>query len=251
MGSVFCEGLTHAAMYARFRPQVPASLVNYILSFLQEKCKGPMNNAIDVGCGSGQSTRVLSSHFKNVVGFDISEAQVAEANKLEKLANVSYKVNRAEKLPCETQSVQLVNAGQACHWFDLSKFFIEADRVLVPGGVIALYGYQFPMPIWENKTEKLTKLFTDLYLDSLHGYIKKESLDVYYSNYRNLRFRIPFEDYVQIRNETLYAEHQATVADFVGYISSWSSFQNFQTQHGQEAAYDILNTFETNHKVRH
>lgn len=42
----------------------------------------------------------------------------------------------AEKLPFDAQSLQLITAGQACHWFDLPKFYAEADRVLVSGKVI-------------------------------------------------------------------------------------------------------------------
>ena len=40
-----------------------------------------------------------------------------------------------------TSSVHLVTTCQAVHWFDLPAFYREVDRVLVPGGVLAIYGY--------------------------------------------------------------------------------------------------------------
>lgn len=44
-----------------------------------------------------------------------------------------HRVSGAESLPFPDSSLQLVTAGQACHWFDMPKFLKEADRVLVPG----------------------------------------------------------------------------------------------------------------------
>ncbi len=35
--------------------------------------------AVDVGCGTGSSTRPLAEHFKDVVGVDVSETQLEEA----------------------------------------------------------------------------------------------------------------------------------------------------------------------------
>jgi hypothetical protein len=39
-------------------------------------------------------------------------------------------------------------------------------------------------------------------------------------------------------------KHNATVSDLVGYVSSWSAFQNYQTQEGEEKAADILHRLE-------
>ena len=41
----------------------------------------PNSIAIDVGCGPGNSTRPLAEYFDQVIGCDISETQVAEAQK--------------------------------------------------------------------------------------------------------------------------------------------------------------------------
>jgi 2-polyprenyl-3-methyl-5-hydroxy-6-metoxy-1,4-benzoquinol methylase len=43
----------------------------------KERRKG--GTMIDVGCGSGQSTRVWSPYFSKVYGFDVSETQISEA----------------------------------------------------------------------------------------------------------------------------------------------------------------------------
>ena len=50
--------------------------------------------AVDIGCGTGQSTRPLSPYFENVLGFDISEAQLENAKKEETPNNVEYRYVR-------------------------------------------------------------------------------------------------------------------------------------------------------------
>ena len=47
--------------------------------------------AVDVGCGSGQSTPLVAQYFKTVTGLDISKAQLDEAIKKNDLPNVHYK----------------------------------------------------------------------------------------------------------------------------------------------------------------
>ena len=50
-----------------------------------------MKLAVDIGCGTGQSTRPLAPYFENVLGFDISEAQVENAKKEDTPENVEYR----------------------------------------------------------------------------------------------------------------------------------------------------------------
>jgi ubiquinone/menaquinone biosynthesis C-methylase UbiE len=48
-----------------------------------------------VGCGSGQSTRLISPYFKRVIGTDVSESQVEEAKKqcpTSEILNISFRL---------------------------------------------------------------------------------------------------------------------------------------------------------------
>ncbi|PIO15106.1 hypothetical protein AB205_0152960, partial [Aquarana catesbeiana] len=51
----------------------------------------PYGFAVDVGCGTGQNTRILAPYFKKVLGIDISEAQAEEAKKATVSPNVTYR----------------------------------------------------------------------------------------------------------------------------------------------------------------
>lgn len=53
----------------------------------------------------------------------------------------------AEELPVAVGEVDLVTAMTAAHWFDRQKFLVEADRVLRPGGCLALLSYTLDMEL--------------------------------------------------------------------------------------------------------
>ena len=74
------EGVSHSEIYAKYRPVPPKSLVEQMISLLGEEGGGTEGRmALDVGCGSGQFTRLLPSHFSKVLATDISQAQVDQA----------------------------------------------------------------------------------------------------------------------------------------------------------------------------
>ena len=59
------------------------NIVFFFFVFLLQKL------AVDVGCGTGQSTRILSPFFRRVLGLDVSQAQIENARK-ESVDNVEF-----------------------------------------------------------------------------------------------------------------------------------------------------------------
>lgn len=47
---------------------------------------------MDLGCGTGQNSRLLAPHFQQVVGMDISESQLEEARAVQGFPTLSYKL---------------------------------------------------------------------------------------------------------------------------------------------------------------
>ena len=79
------EGDEHSKIYALYRPTPPISLIEEILEKVPQK-----GLALDVGCGTGQNTRILAPYFGKVLGLDISETQIKIANE-NPLENVEFK----------------------------------------------------------------------------------------------------------------------------------------------------------------
>ena len=133
-----------ANLYKTFRPRQPQEVYNCIIKYYKDKhVSDPFTLAVDIGCGPGISTVPLASYFNHVIGIDISEAQISQANSA--IENVSYKVGRGEDLHfCDDESVDLVTMMAAFHWLDRERIYDELWRVLKPNGVIAICTY------WHN-----------------------------------------------------------------------------------------------------
>jgi SAM-dependent methyltransferase len=202
--------------YARFRPEYPASLAAYLASLAPNRAL-----AVDVGCGNGQLTRLLATHFSSVSGFDPSEDQIRH---IRDQANVSYQCAAAEDLPLLSHSASLITAAQAAHWFDLPRFYAEARRVAVPGAVLALISYS----VLSLDTGALNERFARFYWDEIGPYWPAERKLVD-SGYATLDF--PFAE-VPVAPIDLQLEWGLDA--FLGYISTWSAVRRAK-EAGQQA----------------
>ena len=133
------EGSDLAAAYDMFRPMYPEVVFDTISTFMKENgCPG-FDVAVDVACGSGQSTFSLCNLFQKVIGVDISEAQIANARvkvttNLQDSKRIEFIVGNAHDLPLESSSADLITCATAWHWLDPELFYREAKRVLEPKG---------------------------------------------------------------------------------------------------------------------
>ncbi|GFO26418.1 S-adenosyl-l-methionine-dependent methyltransferase [Plakobranchus ocellatus] len=128
--------------YSKNRHQYSDELFKTIVDYCKESIPD-LNVAVDVGCGPGSSTLGFAKYFKKVIGVDISESQIACAPK--DVRNVEFRVGSSDKLPfIESGSVDLFCAGASFFLMPQKETFAEADRVLRPGGTIAIFGYSSP-----------------------------------------------------------------------------------------------------------
>lgn len=94
---------------------------------------------VDLGAGTGLLTRDLLRHQFRVVAIEPDAAMLALAEqRLSGVPRYCGAVGRAEEIPLPAQSVDLVTAAQAFHWFEPQCARAECLRVLRPGGLIAL-----------------------------------------------------------------------------------------------------------------
>ena len=110
---------------------------------------GQFDVLLDVGCGPGTAARGLAPQFSHVIGVDPSEGMINTARSLVVVTSTSepvrFEVSTAEDLggnlspPIQDSSVDLITASNAAHWFDMSRFWPSAARVLKPGGSVALW----------------------------------------------------------------------------------------------------------------
>src|ERR1700682_2839586 len=98
--------------------------------------------ALDVATGAGHTTYAFAPHVARVWATDITEemlALVRDEIEKRKLTNVRIAYAKAESLPFEDESFDLVTCRIAPHHFDsIPEFLTEVHRVLKPGRLFAL-----------------------------------------------------------------------------------------------------------------
>ncbi|XP_072834556.2 putative methyltransferase DDB_G0268948 [Pogona vitticeps] len=238
MAARLFEGKDHAVFYQKYRFSLQENQQRVIFSYLDEKLSS-FRLAVDVGCGSGQCTHLLAKRFEKVVGTDISDAQIEEANRAPHPPNVSYLVCPAEKLPFEDHSVDLVTAFSAAHWFDIPRFMVELERVLKPTGCVILSSSTLDMRLhYGDRTEKLTQIFTQ-FQEQLSVYAN-EKINRVTDDYEEIFMSLPFQDKKRITG--VLDKVPMTVAELMGLIQSFSMYQMFLKDQPEAAKAALQNT---------
>ncbi|KAJ5691412.1 hypothetical protein N7488_012147 [Penicillium malachiteum] len=114
---------------------------------------GDLSVLADIGCGTGNATRPLATSFSFAIGLDPGVEMIKRARQLGgKTAadrSITYAIARAENLmqsinealsaTQENGGIDLMSADMAAHWFDMSRFWVEAARIVKSGGSVALW----------------------------------------------------------------------------------------------------------------
>jgi SAM-dependent methyltransferase len=101
---------------------------------------GSAKLALDVGCGTGLSTRAVSHLAEYVVAVDASAAMLRAAARH---ARVGYLVAVAERIPLGDAVADLATVGAAFHWFHQPSALAELARVLRGGATLVVYSDYF------------------------------------------------------------------------------------------------------------
>ncbi|XP_071494713.1 putative methyltransferase DDB_G0268948 [Diadema antillarum] len=185
----YFENQNIADDYLRFRTGYSPAVVDKAINFLAEKKTGPYDFAFDVGCGSGQLTRLLGAHFTSVTGMDISPAQIQAAKAAQNPENVTFRVGPAESLPVDDASVDLITSAMASHYYDWPVFEKEVDRALKANGCLALAYYDL---IYLDHPDKETETKLNTCIDNYLNYVNDQQLrastpDGYFVDFNRLR----------------------------------------------------------------
>ncbi len=134
-----------AKRYANARPYFHPLVIQRIKEFLN--LQELLQKALDVACGTGQSTIALKALAKEIVGTDSSQEMLNEA---QTDSHIRYICSPAEQLQFPDASFDFITVASAFHWLDRSRFLAEASRVLLSQGWLVIYSNGFTGKIAEN-----------------------------------------------------------------------------------------------------
>ena len=234
-----------ATGYATFRPSYPLKLFSTVLSYH----RGPKSFVLDLGCGHGLISRELSSFFTSVLGTDPSAVMVTQARSIpSNSSNITFKQGTAEDLSeLSNGSLDLVVSGQAAHWFDYSKVWLELKKKVRAGGTLAFWGYKDPVFV---DYPSATKVF-DYYcygLDTMGPFWEQPGRSIVRDKYQTIV--PPSEDWLDVERieyepgmkgsesgkGTVLMHKKAKLGEIEGYVRTFSSYHNWMAQHSEQKA---------------
>jgi SAM-dependent methyltransferase len=131
-----------AGLYAQCRPTYPEPALDFIMSHCG---LGRDSLLVDVGCGTGISSRLFAQRAVRVIGIDPNAdmRRQAEAETVPPDCPApEYRDGRGEATGLPAVSADVVLAAQAFHWFEPEAALREFHRVLKPNGWAVLLGYE-------------------------------------------------------------------------------------------------------------
>jgi ubiquinone/menaquinone biosynthesis C-methylase UbiE len=117
-----------ADAYDRLRPAYAHEAIELVVWELELSANSVV---LDLAAGTGILTRALAPHVGHVIAVEPDDG-------MRSLIDGDARAGSAEQIPVDDASVDAVVVGDAFIWFDTARALTEIERVLRPGGGLAL-----------------------------------------------------------------------------------------------------------------
>ncbi len=207
-----------ATHYDRYRPRPPVVLLE-MLPRMADTVRPAL--VVDLGAGTGLSTRFWAGHADAVVGVEplaeMREVAVAATDG----PDVSYLAAPSHATGLPAARADIVTCSQSLQWMEPEPTFAEIARILRPGGVFAAYEYRWSVTtrpavdaISEEVYARKGELREELGLDRGRTLwpVSRERLD------ESGRFRF-------VEETRVHSEERITAERLVGFALSEGSMQ--------------------------
>jgi SAM-dependent methyltransferase len=126
-----------AAHYDRGRVPYASSLIRRVAEVTG---LGSEHSVLDLGCGPGPLARGFAPLVREVIAIDPSPEMLAEARALAgPAANIRFLAGSSYDLEPALGSFRVVVMGRSFHWMDRVNTLKRLDRMIEPGGAVALF----------------------------------------------------------------------------------------------------------------
>src|SRR5215467_7523749 len=140
------------------RPTYPSETFTILNELIVDEPRA----VLDVGCGTGNVARPLSSYGERIDAVDLSLPMLERARTLPggDSAKIRWLHGRAEEVSLEPPYA-LVTAGDSLHWLEWDVVLPRLARVLTPHGLLAIANVEeLPAP-WSEGSRQIKQRFTN------------------------------------------------------------------------------------------
>ena len=211
---------TGSDLYARARPRYPDEFYAWLVTQT-----GNHTRLWDCACGNGQVSRGMVPWFDEISATDISENQINNAFRHPK---ITYSLSPSECTFFADGSFDMICVGQAAHWFHLPEFFAEADRVLKPGGILAIFGYGFFR--MEDETDGII-------MENFLGLVDKywsEGNRLFMNGFPGIEF--PFRE---VEPPDFPMNQDWSLDELMAFLDTWSAVKRYNEEHRKNIVRDL------------
>ena len=126
-----------AAHYERGRPPYAPALIRRVAEVTG---LGSQHRVLDLGCGPGPLARSFAPLARDVVAVDPSAEMLTQARSLAgEATNIQFLAGSSYDLGPALGHFHLAVMGRSFHWMDRVDTLERLDRVIEPGGAVALF----------------------------------------------------------------------------------------------------------------
>lgn len=135
---------------------------------------------LDIACGEGYGSNIMSEKAKFVHGVDIDRQTIKYAKEKYKKKNLEYSIGNADAIPLLDNSVDVVVSFETIEHHDKhDEMLLEIQRVLKPEGIVII---STPDKLFYTEKAKfrnefhVKELYKNEFLDLLSKYFSKKQL---------------------------------------------------------------------------
>ena len=126
-----------AQLYQATRPGYPDHIIDFITATAGLSAGATV---LELGCGTGQLTKSLTSSGFTLTAIDIGPSMIAAARQHLASSPASFQVTSFEDFTAADRSFDLIISAAAFHWIAPEIKYAKTARLLRPGGWLAVLG---------------------------------------------------------------------------------------------------------------
>ena len=201
--------------YVRYRPHYPSQ----IISFLETKIGFNSHSVVaDIGSGTGISSEIFLQNGNTVYAVEPND-------EMRKAAEKTFHGNKsfisvaatAEATTLADNSIDLIAAGQAFHWFDATQCKKEFQRIAVPGAYLCLMWNEREMESdFQQAYDKLLMEYAPDYKKVSYHSFDEEALTEFFSPFQYFEHtfqNVQFMDFEALKGRLLSSSYAPLEGD--------------------------------------